>query len=176
MAKASFGCVVCKTENPDQISIWLTSDVRAEAERIGLAFAEAHQPCRRARVDTIGRLTACWCAPCSRARGEDIQRISSQPYKATRVISPEFRKNRQLVMERADWTCEICDLPLNREATPFDDLAPVADHIIPLRDGGTDDFDNLRAAHRWCNLRRESGFGLDQEIFEDARVRFLSTD
>ncbi|WP_442884843.1 HNH endonuclease [Arthrobacter sp. Soc17.1.1.1] len=72
--------------------------------------------------------------------------------------------------------CEICSLPIDRNADPFDDRGPTADHIIPVSDGGTDDVDNLRAAHRWCNLRRESAFGSDQEVFEDARTRFLGVE
>lgn len=175
IAKSNSDCI-CGEKETDVISFWPTPELRAEAERAGRAFAEAHKHCRKAMIDSIGRLTACWCASCIRSRGEDRQRATSGSRKATRVPTPEFRKNRKQVLERGGWTCEICELPIYHEASPFDDRAPAVDHIIPVRHGGTDDLDNLRAAHRWCNLRRESGFGYDQQIFADARIRFLNVE
>ncbi|MHA7210072.1 HNH endonuclease [Arthrobacter sp. MDT1-65] len=172
MAKSSIGCTICGCKDPNHIWYWPTPELRAEAERLGLVFAKEHQHCRRAKIDSIGRLTACWCAACTRARGEELKRNSSGSRELGRVITPAYRENRKRVLERSDWMCEICALPIDRNASSFDDRSPTPDHIIPLRDGGTDDLENLRAAYRWCNLRRESGFGDDQEIFEDARTRF----
>jgi 5-methylcytosine-specific restriction endonuclease McrA len=36
---------------------------------------------------------------------------------------------------------------------------PVADHVIPRIQGGSDDISNLRAAHRSCNGRRGQRMG-----------------
>jgi 5-methylcytosine-specific restriction endonuclease McrA len=46
-------------------------------------------------------------------------------------------------------TCGICGKPFTDPDDP-----PVADHVIPRADGGSDDITNLRPAHRSCNGRR----------------------
>lgn len=69
--------------------------------------------------------------------------------------------------------CQICEIPLDRQAPPFDDRAPAVDHIVRVTDGGGDELDNLRSTHRWCNLRREHFlFGEDDLVAEAARARF----
>ena len=50
----------------------------------------------------------------------------------------------------------------------------VLDHIIPVVEGGDDDPDNLRAAHRWCNQARQRGFATDSEIREVAWAKFAT--
>ncbi|MBD8485936.1 HNH endonuclease [Frigoribacterium sp. CFBP 8759] len=52
------------------------------------------------------------------------------------------------MLKRDAWTCQICQLPIARDAHVHDDLSPAVDHIIPRRDGGGDELENLRAAHR----------------------------
>lgn len=50
--------------------------------------------------------------------------------------------------------CGICGKPFDNPADP-----PVADHIVPRVAGGSDELDNLRAAHRSCNGRRGQALG-----------------
>jgi 5-methylcytosine-specific restriction endonuclease McrA len=45
-------------------------------------------------------------------------------------------------------TCWLCGKPFTQ------DDPPVADHVLPRAEGGTDHITNLRAAHRSCNGRR----------------------
>jgi len=45
--------------------------------------------------------------------------------------------------------CWICGGPFTDPNDP-----PVADHVIPRADGGSDDLTNLAPAHRSCNGRR----------------------
>lgn len=88
-------------------------------------------------------------------------------------MSPEFARNRPIVLKRDDWECRICGIPIDREAMPFEDRAPAVDHIVRVTDGGSDELDNLRATHRWCNLRREHYlFGEDDLVAKAARARF----
>jgi hypothetical protein len=44
--------------------------------------------------------------------------------------------------------CHLCEKPFTA------DDPPVADHVIPRAYGGSDDIENLRAAHRSCNGRK----------------------
>ena len=62
--------------------------------------------------------------------------------------------NRIAIYLRDDWTCQICRERVDRHADPLSDWYPSLDHIVPRSHGGTDDADNLRTAHRWCNSVR----------------------
>jgi len=58
------------------------------------------------------------------------------------------------IFERDDWTCGICDLPVDREASWPDPNMPSLDHIQPLSLGGDHSRANTRCAHLGCNVRR----------------------
>lgn len=58
------------------------------------------------------------------------------------------------ICERDAWTCWICGGPIARRHRNDDPLSPSVDHVVPLALGGTDDDENLKAAHRGCNSRR----------------------
>jgi hypothetical protein len=51
---------------------------------------------------------------------------------------------RVFVFLRDGLTCRICDLPIRRGAQ-------VIDHILPVRCGGGNDWNNLRVVHPYCN-------------------------
>lgn len=61
---------------------------------------------------------------------------------------------KRAVFERDAWVCQLCGEPTDRDAAPNDDWFPSLDHIVPASKGGPHTFDNLRAAHRWCNSIR----------------------
>jgi 5-methylcytosine-specific restriction endonuclease McrA len=63
-------------------------------------------------------------------------------YRAVRAATIADARRRGLA-------CALCLSPLGRG--PID-----VDHMIRVRDGGTDDPANLRAVHATCNKRRES--------------------
>lgn len=64
-----------------------------------------------------------------------------------RWAGPRAQALTRAVLERDGYTCRIDGCT---EHGPAD----TADHVIPRAMGGSDDLDNLRAAHRLCNLRR----------------------
>ncbi|MFC4242193.1 HNH endonuclease [Gryllotalpicola reticulitermitis] len=95
-----------------------------------------------------------WTAPCTPSRGTHTAATASR-------TSPVRAR-------------QICLLPVERDALPFEDKSPVLDHITRARDGGGDEPENLRLAHRWCNGARENG-GLERfdfEVFDLARQKF----
>lgn len=62
------------------------------------------------------------------------------------------------VIVRDGNNCHLCGKPVNlfirkRGKRP---MAPSLDHIIPVSKGGTDFLDNLRLAHRKCNMERQA--------------------
>lgn len=47
--------------------------------------------------------------------------------------------------------CHICGDLVDLDAAAHQLDSPTVDHVIPRADGGTDDLDNLRLAHLYCN-------------------------
>ncbi|MBY0178312.1 HNH endonuclease [Curtobacterium herbarum] len=165
-------CEGCHAEIALSFDEQFVAHVTGEWEAVSTAFAALHEGCRRKHIDESGRPVGCGCSACRRARGDAAPRLRPAPQPRTREVSPEFARNRPIVLERDGWVCQICQIPLDREALPFDDRAPAVDHIVRVTDGGGDELDKLHATHRWCNLRREHFlFGEDDLVAEAARAR-----
>lgn len=78
------------------------------------------------------------CAACTpRGRGSTARGYT---YRWQQLSARVLREERGM--------CHICGRP----------GADTADHVIPKRAGGTDDRDNLRAAHRSCNASKGAGY------------------
>lgn len=76
--------------------------------------------------------------------------------KAERIARLKPDKNPRLftqVFEEAGGMCQICGVHLRRDA-PYAPNAYQLDHILEVRNGGTNDRSNLRALCRKCNLTR----------------------
>ncbi len=63
-----------------------------------------------------------------------------------RKIPPEIR---HLVRQRADYLCEYCHI-----SEHWQYVRVTIDHVIPLAQGGSDDFHNLALACFHCNRRK----------------------
>lgn len=81
------------------------------------------------------------------------------------LIAP---RKRLAIYERDNWTCQICDEPVDRDADYRDPWAPTLDHITPQSHTLIPDHspENLRTAHRWCNSIRG-----DLSYYTDADLR-----
>jgi len=59
------------------------------------------------------------------------------------------------VMERDNWTCQLCGHPApKRLRGKMDPMAPELDHILPLAAGGQHTYENTQCAHRSCNMSK----------------------
>lgn len=68
-----------------------------------------------------------------------------------------YRRHLRSVLSRDGHECQLCGLPIDvRCRAPHPGTASL-DHIVPGALGGTDDPENLRAAHVHCNRRRGIG-------------------
>lgn len=107
------------------------------------------------------------------------------PYRSRTDVSPGVRRR---VYERDDWTCHYCGLRIH-PATPnqakgrnapvdMSSGSPVwleLDHIVPRALGGTNLFDNLRAACSPCNRRKsDSTQAADWELRAARAVEILT--
>jgi 5-methylcytosine-specific restriction endonuclease McrA len=77
-----------------------------------------------------------------------LRRFVRVPYRATAPLT------RRAVFARDDWTCQYCGA-----------AAENLDHVIPKSRGGTHTWDNVVAACRRCNSRKEN------RLIEDAGIR-----
>ena len=76
--------------------------------------------------------------------------------KESRVVRLKPDKNPRIfrrVFEAADGKCQICGVGLTRE-TPYAANSYQMDHIVEIKNGGTNDPENLRAVCRRCNMSR----------------------
>lgn len=64
--------------------------------------------------------------------------------------------NRRATVERLGkahgWTCVLCGEPVDRNLYWPAPWAGSVEHVIPVRHGGTDDWNNLALAHLRCNV------------------------
>lgn len=166
MAAAEMGtCYVCRT-------VWKEAEAAGQPQA---DFVKQHAACRKAMLDRDGRRDDCLCTHCKRRKG--VTTASPIPPSARkRRKGRTYSKHRQLVFERDNYTCQVCLLPTDPDGRPSDDRYPTLDHIFSVALGGEDDPDNLRTAHRWCNLALSSEGGLvyDEWVREEARRRFSS--
>jgi 5-methylcytosine-specific restriction endonuclease McrA len=140
------------------------------------AFESEHRSCVRTMLDRyVGEARlACRCKACRMERGELLPTAPASGgtrTSRTREVSSAYLKNRMLVLERDGWTCQICGLPLDPDASVIDDLYPQVDHVWPVAYGGGDEVSNLRASHRWCNWAL-SADGVVAEVREAAHIRY----
>ena len=58
------------------------------------------------------------------------------------------------IYERDGWICQVCYQPVDPHLRCPHPGAATIDHVIPLGQGGPDTRENVRLAHRRCNLKR----------------------
>lgn len=58
------------------------------------------------------------------------------------------------IAERDGWRCHLCAKKVRRTLPGTHPMGPTIDHLVPLAAGGTDRRDNVRLAHRQCNITR----------------------
>jgi len=61
------------------------------------------------------------------------------------------------ICDRDGWVCWLCGDPIDQALLPPHQKSGSADHVVALAKGGSDDDENLRAAHLGCNCRRGAG-------------------
>lgn len=164
----------CRTENPDGSVRHGTSS----AYKRGCRCAE----CREAKVQEMREYSAAYrekygISPTGmrkrRKRGapEKSQSctICSEPMKISRFddsVEPAHKRCkgmvyvpvaiRQAVFLRDNYECHLCGEPTEPDSEVRSPWFPSLDHVIPRSHGGSDDIDNLKTSHLWCNSARQN--------------------
>lgn len=135
-------------------------------------FVKNHEGCRKAALDLDGRPDDCRCPECKYRKG--ITTALPVAPSARKRAGSGHSKHRRFVLERDNFVCQICGLPTDPNARQSDDRYPTLDHITSVAVFGRDDDpENLRTAHRWCNIMLGDGqYADDETVGAAARTRF----
>ena len=89
------------------------------------------------------------------------------------TFSPSPRERFE-IYERDGWVCQLCELPVVRDAPHGSSWRPTLDHIVPQATVLVPDHSpsNLRLAHLWCNSARGDGSNMSEALLV-ARAREL---
>lgn len=58
------------------------------------------------------------------------------------------------IFERDNWLCHICGLHIDPSLDRMLPMGATIDHVVPIAKGGVNSVDNVKAAHRSCNIRK----------------------
>lgn len=58
------------------------------------------------------------------------------------------------VMERDNWTCQLCGKPIDQTVKAPHRMSASLDHVVPLIEGGDHTWANTQASHFGCNARK----------------------
>lgn len=94
--------------------------------------------------------------------GEECRRVKTNHYysmkkdkRRKKAMTEESSQiNVRSLYERDGGVCWLCGGLCDLGADPNSDKYPSVDHVVPIADGGLDEWDNVRLAHRWCNTKR----------------------
>jgi 5-methylcytosine-specific restriction endonuclease McrA len=116
------------------------------------------KPCEACGCDfTPTRGFAKYCSPaCQRStrwRNESHRRVVA--YRAVAKVRP-------LVIATYGMRCHLCGGRIDERLDRNHSLALTIDHVVPISRGGSDEIENLRPAHRACNVRKSDRDGLTE--------------
>lgn len=169
-AKSGFCCICGARQSTALTFLFSPEDSRVQEEEL-LVFASKHRSCRRELLEEEGQVLSCSCKKCCAADGTPF--VPRTPWKTSSGRSSNYVKHAETVFDRDGYMCQICDLTTLSATRPSDEMHPVLDHVDQVRDGGSDEIDNLRTAHRWCNTAREHRvWGDDRTVKMSAQARF----
>jgi len=79
---------------------------------------------------------------------------NSHRYRARKISAFLEDVDRQVVLDRDGWICQICGLPIDPGAKSLDPMSKSIDHRVPLVHGGLHSYENCQASHLFCNLSK----------------------
>lgn len=122
------------------------------------------------REDPAQTLDSTCSSECGSELAEQLEQWKKDSHKrAEWAARPRIhQKRRNRLFERDNWTCHLCERPIDRESPWPEPLSPVLDHLVPRSLGGHSGDDNLKAAHALCNNLRSN---LPLESFGVYRIR-----
>ena len=67
-----------------------------------------------------------------------------------------LRNKHRARIRRDEPSCHICGKPIDYTLPHLDPWSFVVDHVVALKNGGSDSIENKAAAHRECNSKKRA--------------------
>lgn len=83
------------------------------------------------------------------------------------------REARVVVRARDGHLCHICHTLVSEGLLQGDPLQATLDHVVELADGGSNDLENMKLAHRSCNEERGIRFNRARRLAQDGALALL---
>jgi len=130
-------CAKVKADQTKREQAGQLSDVIKTCARCGSQF--------RQRIHKTQQI---YCEDCLAFKDRDKCR---RRRAAARSVAAE-RINDYEVFERDNWTCKLCNKPIDKSAKWPEAESASIDHIVPLSKGGAHTLNNVQSAHLGCNM------------------------
>ena len=102
-------------------------------------------------------------------RNRDAMRAAHARYRALKRKAMVERFLHVEIFERDGWLCQLCGLPIDRDAAWPHPMSVSLDHIVPLSLGGAHSRANTQCAHISCNIGKSNRYdGYQQMALEVA--------
>lgn len=110
------------------------------------------------RIVPAGQRCPCRARPKRKPTPGDLTRKQREPWR-TDYDSPDFRRNRQQVIEQQDGRCKDCGTICARKVNGkwrTKEYGGEVDHELPLCEGGTNETSNLALRCRSCHAKADN--------------------
>lgn len=104
---------------------------------------------------------------CGRCRKKDRERASSVRLRVRRgkVRVAVNKLSVREVFDKDGGRCQVCKKAINWDLSWPHKMSMSVDHIVPLSKGGSDEAENVQAAHLGCNSRKSDKSGSQKRLF-----------
>lgn len=129
--------------------------MQAAAQLKAAANLVTERPCPDCGQLVLGGHSTRRCPPCRAVRSQasnrrkNVKRRGAQMADRTLTL-PELGR-------REGWRCHLCLKRVDQRLKSPHPMSPTFDHLIPISEDGDDAPENLRLAHRTCNVKRGTG-------------------
>jgi 5-methylcytosine-specific restriction endonuclease McrA len=104
--------------------------------------------------DRYQRMFCVVCKDCLKSQNYERRKIKNRERQRRIVVAAKELIVREVILERDNWTCQICKEPVARDMQWPHPLCATLDHIVPVSKGGSHTYDNLQCAHNKCNQQK----------------------
>lgn len=159
---AKFKCLGCAKLKKQK-----EKEIRINESKINELYRNYYKQ-RRTEIDSLYKELkgkTVYIKKCVKCDAEYIENTKSKYCARCRhdISTKHSRKSLRELYKRDNGICYICGNKCDYEDYIYrgntfiaGNYYPSIDHIIPLNKGGTDDWDNLKLAHRICNCKKHT--------------------
>lgn len=135
-------------------SMYHRGHVTTLADRCRIPWIECPACSRWFTSGSHRRYGAQKCADCRRDSRRDNERRKNYRRRKAPSGSPYTLRE---IARRDGMRCHLCRRRVDMRLSGMNPMGPTVDHLVPISEGGVDGAENVRLAHRSCNVARNTG-------------------